>query len=371
MLEWQVMAMRVGAVAPGPPHRVDAFRSCRPVGAALVLALFSVSAAHAQVAVGDSSPPSPTPQLDASVLLPPPIQVNYGPAASAAWDSGTATGFPWRRAGSLAIVGALNAGLWYWAVEAFWSRGGTTGGFRFHREGYFGVDTYAGGADKLGHMWANYALTRGVADILEWGGWRRDVAIGVSSGLCLLFFVATEFKDAYHPQFGWSWEDIQFNLAGQALALAMHHVPWLDERIAFRISYFPSRTFRESLGEHGWANSQEDYSGMTFLLAFHLATIPGLRERQWTSWMRFLDVNVGFRTYGYKPEPVFPEPRRQQLFVGIGVNVNEVLDGVLRTRQAHPTSALRLAHRAGSIYQPPFTTVAPDAGRVAPHRQAQ
>jgi hypothetical protein len=85
-------------------------------------------------------------------------------------------------------------------------------GFAVGGDGYFGENTYAGGADKLGHAWANAALTRGGAELLRWGGWRPGPAALISAGLSWTLFAFVEIKDGYYYQL--SPGDMLANTAG-------------------------------------------------------------------------------------------------------------------------------------------------------------
>ena len=50
-------------------------------------------------------------------------------------------------------------------------------------EGPFAVHSYAGGADKFGHCWFNYILTRSTTELLVAGGWNRLGSSLVAAGL--------------------------------------------------------------------------------------------------------------------------------------------------------------------------------------------
>jgi hypothetical protein len=264
-------------------------------------------------------------------------------------------GFPFRKVGSVAIVGAVYGTAWTWVSAAWWSRKYASKGFIFLDEGAFGLDTYAGGSDKLGHYYANYLMNRGFAGILEWGGFSRTGAIVSSTLLTTAFFTAVEFKDAYHLNYGFSAGDVIANLAGQGTALALMLVPALDEAVSVKIMYFPSRDFFRALSTDGPLNTPEDYSGQTFLLSYHLASLPIVQENPALRVLRYLDLSLGYGTRGYKPVPDPPEPVRQQLSLGFSINFQSAFDDLFWPRGVQGSTGGQVVHFVNEAYQVPFS----------------
>jgi hypothetical protein len=269
------------------------------------------------------------------------ILLAYTPAAAQEPDSAG-----WRIA-SLAGVTGLYAGVGTWAYFAWYDQP-PEHGFRFNEDGWFGADTYAGGSDKLGHLWSNLALTRLNAHVLEAGGWSPRTAHWLSAGLSTAFFTLVEVKDAYYYAF--SWGDMAANIGGVGLALLAHEFPGADELLDFRVSYWPSAAYRTQ----GGVNFAEDYSGQTYLLAFHLE--PVLPSSKWYLPARYLDVVGGYRTVNYKPdrEPRDAYPRRREPFLGLTLNLGQALDDL--TLDANPR-AQRLTHHITEHVNIPFTAL--------------
>lgn len=268
---------------------------------------------------------------------------------------------------SAAIVGTLYGALYVYTYLAWYQRGESTERLQLRDEGWFGRDTYAGGADKLGHMWTNYALTRGVSGILEWGGYSKPASLLTSTGLALGFFVLIEVKDGYEPQYGFSWSDVAFNVAGNALGVVLELWPALDERFDIRLEYWPSRYFVRSLGREGFFNAAEDYSGQRFLLAYHLASIDALRESPWFAWTHWLDLTLGFRALHYQPAENDPHTPVQELFFGISLNVQQIVERTLlpaRGSGERPGAGLRTLRFATEVLAVPFTTLSVGTSRT-------
>ena len=57
--------------------------------------------------------------------------------------------------------------LYSWVTLAWYVRTTDSNAFHFHDEGWFERDSYAGGADKMGHLWATLALARLGTEMLD------------------------------------------------------------------------------------------------------------------------------------------------------------------------------------------------------------
>lgn len=241
-------------------------------------------------------------------------------------------------------------------------------------DGYFHERTYAGGADKLGHAWANLAMSRVTSEILMWGGWTPWKAGLIASSMTLGLFTIFEVKDGYYTEF--SPGDAIFNAAGAGLNIAMLAYPLLDELIDFRVEYFPSSEYRALVGgrrpppdperpHQVSLNFVEDYSGQRYLLALHLGALPGLRHR---TWARLLDVAVGYEAQRYKPDRMDPAVRRSQhLFLGLSVNMQGLLEIALANRGGGAAASARaVGHLVFEFVNPPFGSVAVAGGTRSP-----
>lgn len=228
---------------------------------------------------------------------------------------------------SASILGGIHASFYVWAYFAWYRSRERYEDIQFLNEGWFGPDTYAGGADKLGHFYANYAFVRGAVRLLESGGWERKPALAMSALLTLGFFTAVEIKDGYHVGFGFSYQDITANLTGNALATALLAFPALDRAIDLRIEYFPTGQFVRDLLDEGVVDAAEDYSGQAFMLAYHLGSIGPLHRTRYLGWTRYVDVVLGYRAIGYKPEPDDPvaNPREQEVYLGLTLDMQALL----------------------------------------------
>jgi hypothetical protein len=207
-------------------------------------------------------------------------------------------------------------------------------------DGGFAPNTYAGGADKLGHALATMVLSRLGGDLLEAGGWSDPAATVIASGLCLGAFVMVEVNDGYYTEF--SPLDLGADVAGVGAALAFRHVPGLDDLVDFRVQWFPSRAF----GRRPGANFAEDYSGQTYVLAFKPTGLAPVREQNALLALRFINPVVGFESRNYVPEPPAGErvTHRQTLLLGMTLDVQAVIAAAFSDSTS---SAGRATHAIG------------------------
>ena len=283
--------------------------------------------------------------------------------ATPAWLAPAADATPRdHRTGSMLALGGIYASFATWMYFAWYHDQPRLSGFKVGGDGYFGEDTYAGGSDKLGHAWANMVLTRGGAELLRWGGWRPRTAALVSAGLAWSLFFYVEIKDGYYYQL--SPGDLYANTLGAALGVAMTEWPALDRLLDFRVEYWPSPEYRSILDgtftgsdRINSVNIAEDYSGQTYFLALHLRELLPARRPRWTAPLDFVDVGVGFQATKYKPDPPEQPPyvRRQELFVGVALDVQHLLDRALAGRGGAARTTRAIGHGLFEVLSPPFT----------------
>lgn len=227
----------------------------------------------------------------------------------------------------LTVVGGVFASVYTWTYFAWYKNRATVDDIVWNSEGLFGPNTYAGGSDKLGHMWGNYIINRWTANIMDGAGWDEVPSVIVSTSLTSAFFAMIEIKDGYHRGFGFSWWDMAFNTAGNALAVAMVMSPRLDDMFDFKVYYLPTHLYLSSLKNRGVVDAGEDYSGQTFVVAYHLDSIPAVAKDSDLEPLRYVDLYAGYRSRGYLPTPKSTDTDRiQELSFGVAFNVQYLLD---------------------------------------------
>lgn len=229
---------------------------------------------------------------------------------------------PWRLGGAAAAITATGFANWKWGSSRF----------RFNSEGWFGKDTASLGMDKLGHAWTSYTLAEFFADGIETGPADRKSAAYTGAILSLGLMTYIEVFDGFSAEHGFSFEDLTVDTAGALLSVARRSVPGLQDKLDFRLLYVPSRETWNSLSCFPKPHCDKegtvvrspitDYSGQRYLMAVKLSGF----ERFKRSPLRFVELHGGYYARGFtKEDRDAGEPLRRRLFVGIGLNVGELL----------------------------------------------
>jgi hypothetical protein len=264
---------------------------------------------------------------------------------------------PLGRGLSMGLVLGMYVGLNLLAYLAWWADS-PPDHFEWKHEGWFGAQTYAGGADKLGHLFMNHFLTRATAGLLTEGGFNRRASTFAGACLSLGTYYVFEMRDGYST--GFSETDVIGNLAGAAMGILMREVPVVDELFDTRVEYVPSPGYSKNFKKEGF-NFNEDYTGLTFLFAWHLASLPWVEQKGGP--LRFLDAVVGYNAHNYRPKPVDPNVvRTQHSFFGLSLNVGRLIDEIW-LGQRHPkygasaSRGHRLTQFGAEFFNLPFTSV--------------
>jgi hypothetical protein len=257
---------------------------------------------------------------------------------------------------SLAGVAAVYAPFVTWEYYA-WYHGA------YHQPLWFDIashdeslsaKTYAGGADKFGHAWAHYTLTRGTTEILVAGGWNHWAAGLICFGIDQLEATFSEMKDG--PVWGYEIGDSISNLTGALLAVAMENFPALDALFDFRLQYWPSSAYIKLLEKSPTTRGDgldfsQDYTGQTYMLAFHLDELPYDHGAWYLKVLDYTDAVIGFESRHYEPnEPT--APRFQHEYAGVAINVQALLSALL-----HPSRGLTIGRGIAEVYSLPYTTL--------------
>jgi hypothetical protein len=309
-----------------------------------------------------AQPPTPDPHYDPAAAPTPwvdqgtsPVATSSDPTEPVINPSNGAPNGDHKLAAALTL-GGIYAGFTTWTYFAWYRKHNPLGQFKWGGDGWLGLQTYAGGADKFGHAWATMSLARVGTELLsQWGGFDRVPSTLVATALSEALFLGVEVKDGFYYEF--SFSDATGDTLGALAAVAFSLWPRLDELFDYRVEYWPSTEYRRQF-DGGNVNIAEDYSGETYLLALHLGAIRSLREQSWGSWTQFVDVAAGFGTTGYKPDPpsrMLPDyQHHQHLYLGVSLNAQGLFDWMFRGRSE---PARKITHGLFEVFNAPFTFV--------------
>lgn len=265
-------------------------------------------------------------------------------AADEAEDPAAEQRADWITTAAVGLVGTYGAIAW-------WS-GDLSSKFRVGREGWFGQDTYAGGADKLGHGFSTYLGTRLLVQAYQEVGLGEARSVERAAIVSLATLMGVEVLDGFTERFRFSPEDAVMNLSGVGLAWLLETYPGLDRKLDFRVLYRRSNEARAN----GIHDPIEDTSGQTYLMAVKGAGFDALAK---VPAARYLELVLGYGTRGYRPGLAGVAPSRH-FYAGIGVNLAELLDlAVFEPRQPRsPTQ--RVSHGILEYLQVPGTVALHD-----------
>jgi uncharacterized protein YfiM (DUF2279 family) len=243
----------------------------------------------------------------------------------------------------VAAFGALNG----WADNL-------TASFGTESEDWFGRDTYAGGADKLGHAYAGHVGTRLLADGLRWAGHSPDEALTLGALSTFGVLVGVELLDGFEEDHQFSWEDLVADAAGVGLGVLLEQRPELDALIDFRMQYWPAEARRRARDarDHGG-----DYDGYTWLLAFKGSGVPALREHP---LLRYLELAVGYGTVGYGSEGGVDHSGSRHVYYGISLNLSELLGATIFRATPRQAPVQRVSGTVLEYVQVPGTALLAD-----------
>lgn len=218
-------------------------------------------------------------------------------------------------------------------------------GFKTNNEGWFMENaTGSGGIDKLGHAYATYVMT----DILTHA--IRENSSDPRGGEFTAALLATslmtyvEIFDGFSGDHGFSYEDLTMDILGAGFSVLRNTVPGLREKIDFRMQYLPS--------PHSGFEPFGDYEGQKFFMVVKLAGFESLQDTP----LRFVELHGGYfaRGFSHNEEKAGTE-RERNLYVGIGLNLQELLFGEHNPNRDH--WAARKARVGLEYVQVPYTYV--------------
>ncbi len=196
-----------------------------------------------------------------------------------------------------------------------------TGKFTVLHEGWFGQDTYAGGADKIGHFYADFVLVRAINQIYLRHGYGEDAAILRSFLASSVIRSVMEVADGY-TTFKYSPEDLIANLAGALSSALLLKYPAIDDTFGFSWTYLPSKEKLD--GKVDWPSIDNDYNGSIY----HFDTkLRGLRRLVGINSLESLDhynLSLSYMTRGYDRQR---DLKQRILGLNVGLNLSEMLTG--------------------------------------------
>jgi uncharacterized protein YfiM (DUF2279 family) len=216
----------------------------------------------------------------------------------------------WLTVGVLAAVPVVG--------ELVWWKGNERGAFHFTDEGWFGRNTYAGGADKASHFFLGYFAASELSKWYERFGNSPAQSRTLAVGLTALGGALIELGDGMTEVYGYSWTDVAFNFAGSLAGVGLE-AAGLNDLLGLRFGVVSAQIPPPPNRAYGWGHDySEDIYSLDFkfdgaLRRLHVRPGPG----------RFFLVSLTYGSKGYRFSPV--DVRERNIGVDLGLNVPEIL----------------------------------------------
>ena len=202
--------------------------------------------------------------------------------------------------------------------ELVWWKGNAHGSFHFTDEGWFGRDTYAGGADKASHIFFGYMAGRELSKWYERFGNTPKQSRLLSIGLVALGGALVELGDGFTEVYGYAWNDVASNFAG-GLAAAGIGAAGIDDVVGFRFGIVSAEIPPPCCRAFGYGH---DYSEDVYSADLKLGGALGrLGLRPGAARFFLLSLTYGSKGYRFSPEDV----RERNVGIDVGLNMPEIL----------------------------------------------
>ncbi len=228
-----------------------------------------------------------------------------------------------------------------------WDWGKTTK-FRLSHEGWFGANTYSGGADKAAHMFSHYLLMRVFYNIFNYTESGKPIKWAYAAGLTGFLALGIEIGDGFSKnQHGFSFADLTMGFIGIGIASLLELFPAVDSFISLSAQYIPTKYFRKHPQRLKWL--MDDYSGWRFMANIKLAGFRyvGINIPE---FMRYIQFDIGYYTRGFMKydyryaeiqRAMTPHGRTRNIYIGISVNLAEFIKDFFKDKDSLACRALQ------------------------------
>ncbi|MBN2402246.1 MAG: DUF2279 domain-containing protein [Spirochaetes bacterium] len=214
------------------------------------------------------------------------------------------------------IIIGWGIGAWGWGTASKW---------HFENDGWgLEQDSYTGGADKLGHTWGIYLISRVGSYAFEKSGDATNWAAFKGFLFGQLMGLGIEIGDGFGDTYGFAWGDMVWNLGGGIIAMALDMYPPLDRLIGFQMEYWPSKDHRNQRPEK-WLEFTSDVTGQKFLLALKMSGIPYIQDTP----AKFFQIDFGYYTRGYWFSDSSYRYKTRHAYIGFAFNLSIVSESVI------------------------------------------
>ncbi len=247
--------------------------------------------------------------------------------------------------GALAVVGFRD---WDW---------GAGSDFQFIEEGWFAKNTRHGGMDKIGHAFSTFVIADLLTDRIRANA--ADPTGAPITGALVAFGIMGlgETLDGFTGRHRFSREDIVANGTGALFSILRNSIPGLREKLDFRFLYTPASYEREGITSSEGFGFIPPYQRQRYIMALKGSGFDEFKNTP----LRYAELHVGFDARGFEQrERELGYPIERTFYVGLGLNLNEVLFGagsVPNLAKYKGTLPARAVQKTFEYVQVPYTAV--------------
>jgi hypothetical protein len=236
-----------------------------------------------------------------------------------------------------------------------WDWGGSR--FQFIEEGWFAKNTRHGGMDKIGHAFSTYVIADILTDRIRENA--TNPAGAPITGALVAFGIMGlgEAVDGFTGKHRFSREDIVANGIGAAFSILRNSIPGMREKLDWRIMYTPASFERPGITDSEESGILPPYQRQRYIMALKGSGFEALRNTP----LRYAELHAGFDVRGFEQrERELGYPIERTFYVGVGLNLNEVLFGagsLPNLARYKGTLPARVVQKTFEYVQVPYTSV--------------
>ena len=244
--------------------------------------------------------------------------------------------------GALAVVGLRD-----------WDWGGSR--FQFIEEGWFAKNTRHGGMDKIGHAFSTYVIADILTDRIRANAANPTGAPITGALIAFGIMGLGETLDGFTGKHRFSREDIVANGVGAAFSILRNSIPGMRDKLDWRIMYTPASFERPGITSSEESGILPPYQRQRYIMALKGSGFEALKRTP----LRYAELHAGFDVRGFEQrERELGYPIERSFYVGVGLNLNEVLFGAGSLPNAaryKDTLPARVVQKTFEYVQVPYT----------------
>jgi hypothetical protein len=209
--------------------------------------------------------------------------------------------------------------------------------------------------DKIGHAFSTYVIADILTDRIRANA-ANPMGAPITGALVAFGIMGLgEALDGFTGKHRFSREDIIANGVGAAFSILRNSVPGLREKLDFRFMYTPASYERPGITASEDSGIIPPYQRQRYILALKGSGFEELRNTP----LRYAELQAGFDARGFElDERRLGYPIERTFYVGVGLNLNEVLFGagpVPNFAKHKDTLAARVVQKSLEYIQVPYT----------------